>query len=60
MPRAEPARNIWQFIRDNWLSNPIFKSYDEIVDQCCAAWNKLTDQPWKIMSIGTRNWAYRS
>jgi hypothetical protein len=30
----------------------ISKSYDEIVALCCEAWNKLIDQPWKIMSIG--------
>ena len=52
--------NIWQFIRDNWLSNRIFKSYDEIVALCCQAWNKLIDQPWKIMSIGHRKWAVSS
>ena len=39
-------------MRDNWLSNRVFESYDEIVDQCCDAWNKLVDQPWRIMSIG--------
>jgi hypothetical protein len=36
-------------MRDNWLSNRIFKSYDDPVDHCCAAWNKLVDQPWRIM-----------
>jgi hypothetical protein len=41
-------------MRDNWLSNRIFKSYDDPVDHCCAAWNKLVDQPWRIMSIGLR------
>ena len=25
---------------------------------CCTAWNKLVDQPWRIMSIGLRQWAY--
>jgi hypothetical protein len=58
-PELNPQENIWQFIRDNWLSNRVFKSYDDIVDQCCNAWNKLIDQPWKIMSIGMRDWAYR-
>ena len=24
-------------------------------DHCCDAWNKLTDRPWLIMSIGLRN-----
>jgi len=39
--------------------NRIFASYRDILDHCCAAWNKLTDQPWLIMSIGLRDWAYR-
>jgi len=25
-----------------------------------SAWNKLIDMPWKIMSIGVRECAYRS
>ena len=60
-PRASelnPVENIWQFMRDNWLSNRIFSSYDEIVAICCEAWNMLIDQPWKIMSIGIREWAH--
>ena len=56
-PELNPVENIWQFMRDNWLSNRLFKSEDEIVDICSEAWNKLIDQPWKIMSIGRRKWA---
>jgi transposase len=56
-PELNPQENIWQFMRDNWLSNRVFTSYENIVDHCCYAWNKLTDQPWTIISIGTRNWA---
>jgi hypothetical protein len=58
-PELNPQENAWQFIRDNWLSNRVFKSYDDIVDHCCYAWNTLVDQPWRIMSIGLRDWAYR-
>jgi transposase len=57
-PELNPAENVWQFLRENWLSNRVFKSYDDIVDHCCAAWNKLIDQPWRIMSIGLRDWAH--
>ena len=57
-PELNPVENIWQFMRDNWLSNRIFKSFDKIVAICCEAWNSLIDQPWKIMSIGLRNWAH--
>ncbi len=59
-PELNPVENIWQFMRDNWLSNRVFKSYNDIVDHCCYAWNLLCDQPWKIMSIGMRNWAHGS
>ena len=59
-PELNPVENIWQFIRDNWLSNPDIPSpYDDIVDHCSHAWNKLVDQPWTIMSIGLRDWAHR-
>ena len=57
-PELNPVENIWQYMRDNWLSNRIFKSYDDIVDHCCYAWNTLVDRPWKIMSIGLRQWAH--
>ncbi len=57
-PELNPVENIWQFMRDNWLSNRVFKSYDDIVDHCCFAWNRLIDQPWTIISIGTRKWAH--
>src|SRR5262245_24847468 len=57
-PELNPVENVWQFMRDNWLSNRVFKSYDDLVDHCCNAWNKLVDQPWRIMSIGLRQWAH--
>lgn len=57
-PELNPVENIWQFLRDNWLSNRIFTSYNNIVDHCCEAWNKLMDQPWHIMTIGWRDWVH--
>lgn len=56
-PELNPVENIWQYIRDNWLSNRIFTSYKDIVDHCCFSWNKLAGKPWLIMSIGNRSWA---
>jgi transposase len=58
-PELNPVENVWQFLRDNWLSNRIFASYTDILEHCCQAWSRLTDQPWTIMSIGLRDWAYR-
>ncbi len=58
-PELNPVENIWQFMRDNWLSNRIFNSYSDILDHCCDAWNKLVDRPCIISSIGHREWAHR-
>ena len=58
-PELNPMENVWQFLRDNWLSNRVFASYIDILDHACAAWTKLTDQPWRIMSLGLRDWAHR-
>ena len=58
-PELNPVENVWQFMRDNWLSNRIFQSGEDLVGHCCEAWNKLVDQPWHIMSIGLRDWVHR-
>ncbi len=57
-PELNPVENVWQYLRDNWLSNRVFENYDEILDHCCAAWNRLIERPWKIMTIGLRDWAH--
>lgn len=54
-PELNPVENVWQFMRQNWLSNRVFGGYDDIVAHCCEAWNKLTDQPSPIMSLGLRD-----
>ncbi len=58
-PELNPVESVWQFLRDNRLSNRVFASCEDIVDHCCAAWNKLIEQPWRIMSVGLRKWAHR-
>jgi len=58
-PELNVMENVWQFMRDNWLSNRVFKHHDDIVAHCCHYWNRLIHQPWRIMSIGLRDWAHR-
>jgi transposase len=57
-PELNPIENVWQFMRQNWLSNRIFETHRDIVDHCSQAWSKLIDRPWIIMSIGLRDWAH--
>jgi hypothetical protein len=59
MPELNPQENVWQFVRDNCLSNREFADIHALIDHCCDAWNKLEAQPWTIMSVGMRYWAYR-
>ena len=36
-PELNPVENVWQFMRENWLSNRVFASYDDILDHCCQS-----------------------
>ncbi len=56
-PELNPAENVWEFLRQDKLSNLIFQTYDVIVSQACDAWNSLIADPDRIRSIGTRTWA---
>ena len=56
-PELNPVELIWQFLRQNRLSNRVFDGYDAIVDACCVAWNALIATPERIASIATRPWA---
>ena len=56
-PELNPQENVWQYLRQNYLANRVFDTYDAIVDACCEAWNKLAEQPGRITSIATRDWA---
>lgn len=56
-PELNPAENLWQFLRQTFLSNRVFETYDAILDAACDAWNAVLDTPWRIMSIGLRDWA---
>ena len=56
-PELNPQENIWQFLRQDYLSNRVFATYSAIVDSCCAAWNALVGQSGTITSIASREWA---
>ena len=55
-PELNPTENIWQYLRQTWLSNRVFESYDDICKACCDAWNALTAELGRITSIGWRKW----
>lgn len=36
-PELNPVENVWQFMRDNWLSSRVFQTYNDIVSHCREA-----------------------
>jgi transposase len=57
-PELNPVENVWQHLRQNWLSNRVFENYDTIVDAACDAWLRFIAQPLTIPSIRRRDRAH--
>src|SRR5262249_36853419 len=47
-PELNGQENIWQFMRQNWLSNRIFKSFDDIVDQAATLGTHSLTNPGRL------------
>jgi hypothetical protein len=56
-PELNGAENMWQYLRQTYLSNRIFEDYAAIVAAGCRAWNELTAEAGRITSIASRDWA---
>ncbi|MDO4251406.1 MAG: IS630 family transposase [Moraxella sp.] len=56
-PELSPIEQVWQYIKQHWLSNHSFDSYDDIVDSACRAWLKFSEQLDVVKSITARSWA---
>lgn len=56
-PELNPVENVWQFLRQNYLSNRVFGTYADILDACCDAWNAFIALPERVKSITERSWA---
>jgi transposase len=57
-PELNPVETVWQYLRQNWLSNRVLDTYESIIDAACEAWNKFLARPNPITSIGLREWAH--
>ena len=56
-PELNPVENVWEYLRQNWLSHRVWDGYDAIVDACCDAWNALMRMPERIAALTARPWA---
>ena len=56
-PELNPVENVWEYLRQNYLSLRGWPDYAAIVETCCTAWNALMREPDRIASITRRDWA---
>ena len=56
-PELNPVENIWEYLRGNGLSNTVFESYEDIVAKSCDAWMFFANDPDRVASVTTRDWA---
>ena len=56
-PELNPVEQVWQWLRDKFLSNRCFENYEDIVDSCCDAWNGLVGESECIRNLCSREWA---
>lgn len=56
-PELNPHETVWEYLKNNFLSNCVFKNLDHIIEACCNAWNNLYHEKGRIKSITSRNWA---
>ena len=56
-PELNSMENVWDYLRANKLSAGVWDSYDAILAACADAWSWLVNDPSRIRSIGSREWA---
>ena len=56
-PELNPIENVWDCLRQNKLCTLVWQTCDDILDACQSAWRFLINDPDRIRSIGTREWA---
>ena len=56
-PELNPVEQVWQILKDMYLSNRCFKDEEEIVSSCCHAWNDFTNKEGAVQKLCSRDWA---
>ena len=57
-PELNGSERIWGFLRSHYLSNRVYKDYDELFDAIKAAWNRL--EPARLKTLTHASWIERA
>lgn len=53
-PELNPTERVWGYLRSHYLSNRLYKDYDELFDHCTTSWNRLDEE--RLRSITHTHW----
>lgn len=56
-PELNAIERVWLYLRERFLSHRVWRTYDDILDACCQAWNALVDETDRIRSLCSLDWA---
>lgn len=56
-PELNAIERAWLFLRERFLSHRVWRTYDDILEACCQAWNALVDEAGRIRSLCSLDWA---
>lgn len=55
-PELNPIEQVWQWLRQRCLANRCFKDFNDIVEQCCGAWNTFIKSTERVKQLCSRDW----
>jgi transposase len=55
-PELNPVEQLWQQMKQRFLSNTTFKNYDDIIERSCKAWNEILTEDDFIRNLCSRKW----
>jgi hypothetical protein len=56
-PELNPIKDVWAYLRADRLAIFFMDGWDDIVTQCCDAWNFFAGDPDRVRSITKRDHA---
>jgi len=57
-PELNPVERVWGYLRSHYLSNRVYRDYDQLFDETTIAWNRL-DQT-RLQSVTETAWVRRA
>ena len=55
-PQLNPVERVWEYLRERFLSQRLHSDYEAVVDAACRAWNRLTAETGRLLSLCAYPW----